>query len=345
MAGFRKAKAEQAALKVGFYGTQGSGKTFTALLCAEGLTKASGKRVAYVDTEHGTDFYCQAVPARKVHPEAFDFDAIYTRSISEASAAIRGLDPNDYCCVVVDSITHLWEAAIAAYSGRTTGAGTIPFHAWAKIKKPYKDLLQYLLNSPMHFIICGRQSLVWEENEQTGEMKAVGTKMKAEGETPYEPHIVIHMEALRQKDGSGIITAFAEKDRTGVLSGTVIRNPDYKSLIMPLLPLLGGTQAQMDVDGAASRDAEAAAEADKDREAKSAEKLARFTARLTLCQTAADVAAVGKEITAAEKAQMLPADVADLREVYRAAEAKAGGRPAPAKAKEAPADDLPESMR
>ena len=43
MAGFRKAKAEQAALKIGFYGAQGSGKTFTALLIAEGLAQRKNR--------------------------------------------------------------------------------------------------------------------------------------------------------------------------------------------------------------------------------------------------------------------------------------------------------------
>jgi hypothetical protein len=52
MAGFRKAKAEQAALKMGIYGPPGPGKTFTSLLMAEGLAKATGKRIAVVDTEH-----------------------------------------------------------------------------------------------------------------------------------------------------------------------------------------------------------------------------------------------------------------------------------------------------
>jgi pantothenate kinase-related protein Tda10 len=64
MAGFQKAKAEQAALKIGIYGPPGSGKTFTSLLMAEGLAQATKRRVAYVDTEHGTDFYCKAVPMR-----------------------------------------------------------------------------------------------------------------------------------------------------------------------------------------------------------------------------------------------------------------------------------------
>jgi pantothenate kinase-related protein Tda10 len=59
MAGFRKAKGEQAAIKMGLYGPPGSGKTFTSLLIAEGLAAITGKRIAYVDTERGTDFYSQ----------------------------------------------------------------------------------------------------------------------------------------------------------------------------------------------------------------------------------------------------------------------------------------------
>src|ERR1700730_13244457 len=116
MSGFRKAKAEQAALKNAIYGPPGSGKSFTTLLLAEGLAKREGKRIAYVDTEHGTDFYCKDVPERAVHPEAFDFDAIYTRSLMEVLREVKALDPSIYCVIVIASITHLWEAARAAYA-------------------------------------------------------------------------------------------------------------------------------------------------------------------------------------------------------------------------------------
>ncbi len=57
MAGFRKQKPMQAAIKMAVYGSAGKGKTFTTLLMAEGIAKATGKRIAYVDTESGTDFY------------------------------------------------------------------------------------------------------------------------------------------------------------------------------------------------------------------------------------------------------------------------------------------------
>src|SRR5262245_34988466 len=157
MAGFRKAHAEQAALKMGMYGPAGSGKTFTALLLAEGLARASGKRLAYVDTEHGTDFYCQAVAARQVHPAAFDFDAIYTRSMTEVLDAVLGLKASQYGVVVIDSITHLWEACRNAYTGKKGPGGQIPMHAWGSIKAPYKRLMHALLNSSYHVIFCGRQ--------------------------------------------------------------------------------------------------------------------------------------------------------------------------------------------
>jgi pantothenate kinase-related protein Tda10 len=68
MAGFEKPKPLKAALKMALYGPAGSGKSFTALLVAEGLARHTGKRVAYVDTDFGTAFYGQDVPQRAVHP-------------------------------------------------------------------------------------------------------------------------------------------------------------------------------------------------------------------------------------------------------------------------------------
>jgi hypothetical protein len=335
MAGFRKAKAEQAALKMGMYGPPGSGKTFTALTIAEGLAKISGKRVAFVDTEHGTDFYSQKVPTRNVHPEAFDFDALYTRSLVEVSKAVHDLDPAVYGVVIIDSVTHLWEAARAAYSGKTTRIGTIPMQAWGQIKKPYKDLISFLLSSPMHVIVCGRQGVEYETDEETDELKAIGVKMKAEGETPYEPHILIRMEAIKPKKTNEIATivAYAEKDRTGVLAGRSFSNPTFETLCKPLLGLLGGTQAQIESsDETAAKDAEGMAEQEANRETKSREILREFSARIDLAKSPDELKKIGKEITPKLKAQMLPQDVATLREKYHErdaelARAKSNGAP------------------
>jgi len=323
MAGFRKAKAEQAALKMGIYGPPGSGKTFTSLLIAEGLAKLSGKRVALVDTEHGSDFYCQKVLTRQVHPEAFDFDALYTRSIMEAVQAVKSLSTDEYAVVVIDSVTHLWQACIEAYGGNQTRAGTIPMHAWGKIKKPYKELMTTLLSSPLHVMICGRQGVEYATDEETEELKAVGLKMKAEGETPYEPHILIRMEAVKPKRTNEVamIVAYAEKDRTGVLAGRSFVNPTFETICKPLLPLLGATQAQMDtLDQAAVKDAEAIADEERQRLARSADLLKEWTAKVNLCKSHDALKQVGKLITAELKSMMTPQDVQLLRDAYQTRE-------------------------
>lgn len=332
MAGFRKAKAEQAALKMGVYGPPGSGKTFTSLLIAEGLAKISKKRIALVDTEHGTDFYCQTVPTRPVHPEAFDFDAIYTRSITDTVRELRALNLNEYGVVVIDSITHLWQACIEAYGGRQTSAGTIPMHAWGKIKKPYKDLMTFLLSSNLHVLICGRQGVEYATDEETEELKAIGVKMKAEGETPYEPHILIRMEAIKPKRANEVaqIVAYAEKDRTGVLAGRSFVNPTFDSLCRPLLGLLGATQAYIaSTEETANLDADALAAEETERVARSANLLREWSARVSLAGTAAELKAVGKQITPQLKQQMTPQDVQALRGVYQIRETEVGtGTPA-----------------
>lgn len=323
MAGFRKAKAEQAALKLGIYGPPGSGKTFTSLLIAEGIARLTKKRIALVDTEHGSDFYCQAVQTRQVHPEAFDFDALYTRSITDTLSAVRGLPPEEYGVVIIDSMTHLWQACIEAYGGRQTSAGTIPMHAWGKIKKPYKDLMTFMLSSPMHIIICGRQGTEYATDEETEELKAVGVKMKAEGETPYEPHILIRMEALKPKKTQelAMIVAYAEKDRTGVLAGRSFINPTFDSLCKPLLPLLGATQAQIEsLEATAAKDAEQIAEDERRRIEHSNALLREWSAQVSLAKSADALKKVGNLITPELKAQMTPGDVQLLREAYQARE-------------------------
>lgn len=327
MAGFRKAKAEQAALKMGVYGPPGSGKTFTSLLIAEGLAKVTGKRIALVDTEHGSDFYCQSISTRTVHPEAFDFDALYTRSITDVLSSVRALNPEEYGVVVIDSVTHIWQACIEAYGGRQTSAGTIPMHAWGKIKKPYKDLMTFLLSSPMHVIFCGRQGTEYATDEETDELKAVGVKMKAEGETPYEPHILIRMEAIKPKKTNemAMIVAYAEKDRTGVLAGRSFVNPSFETLCKPLLGLLGTTQAQMEsLESAAVKDADQLAADEAARVERSAGLLREWGANVALAKDPKQLKDVGKLISPELKAQMTPQDVQSLREAYQLREKELG---------------------
>ena len=253
MSTFSKAKPQQARMKMSLYGPPGSGKTFTALLFSEGLAKYRGKRIAYVDTERGTDFYSQARPS-PIHPEAFEFDALYTRSLAEMLEAVKGLDPAVHGVVVIDSMSHVWEAAIAAYEGKRTKIDSIPLQAWGTIKRPYKELVNFLIGSNFDVFILGRQKSVFEADED-GELRKIGVTMRAEGETPYEPHLCARMEVKRMGDDSAC-AMYVEKDRTGVLQGRTFVNPNFAT-IAPLLPLLGDVQAAAeDEDERVANDAE-----------------------------------------------------------------------------------------
>jgi hypothetical protein len=263
---FTKAKSEQAFFKAGLFGATGSGKTFTALLWAEGLAAKEGKRIAYIDTERGTDFYAMDIPERAIHPKAFDFDRLVTRSIMETIEAFESINPDEYGVVVIDSMTHLWEAVKNAYNGKLMTNGGIPVQAWGGIKKPYKKLMTQFLDGKFHGILCGREGVVMEDDED-GETKVIGHKMKAEGETAYEPHILGRMVPDRDKQGGYIINVFFEKDRSGILTGKEISWPTY-STIQPIVAYLSG-----DVQGtvgsleeAAEKDA-AAQERQAEREA------------------------------------------------------------------------------
>jgi hypothetical protein len=182
--------------------------------------------------------------------------------------------------------------------------------------------MAFLLSSPLHVIICGRQKTVYAEDEETEELKATGVTMRAEGETPYEPHILIRMESIKPKKTNELaqIVAYAEKDRTGVLSGRSFVNPTYESLCRPLLPLLGSVQAHVGADHAAAVDAETLATQEKEREVKSAEHLRNLSAMIDLAPDAKALKDLGKQITPELKASMLPADVAALREKYQGRE-------------------------
>lgn len=283
MGKFKKAEPRQAKIKLALYGKQGSGKTLTALLMAEGLAAREGKRIAFIDTERGSDFYAMAIAERAIHPAAFDFDRIITRSIMETLEAVSEIDPSEYGVLVIDSITHLWEAAREAYTGKRGPGGQIPIQAWGEIKRPYKKLMATFIDGDFHAILCGREGVQMDRDED-GEIFVSGSKMKSESETPYEPHGLARLAPRRDEAGGYIISAFWEKDRSGILTGKTTDWPNFQT-IEPITGYLSGTQGTIgSLESAIEKDA-AAIEAENEKIA--AEKMDLFAAIRTAIQTAA----------------------------------------------------------
>jgi hypothetical protein len=243
---------------------------------------------------------------------------LHTKSITEVLAAVRGLDLDVYSVLVVDSISHLWDSCKNAFSGRLTRIGTIPLQAWTAIKKPYKELVHLLLSLPVHVLICGRQGIDYGEDEASGELKNLGYRMRAEGETPYEPDVLLRLESFKaNRKATAIPVAHVEKDRTGILAGKSIEWPTFEKVAQPLLGLLGKTQATVPSDEeVASQDAEALARHETERMQRSAALAAEFAARLTLAETFPELQRIGGELTPAVKKRFVAKDLERVRRAY-----------------------------
>ncbi len=330
MPAFQKPTSLKSALKLALYGPAGAGKTFTALLLGEGLARQTGRRVAVLDTEQGTAFYSQAVPRRAVHPDAFDFDVLHTRSVTEALAALHGLDPATYGVVIIDSVSHLWDACRNAYAGKLTKLGGIPLHAWATIKRPYREMVNLLLSLPVHVILCGRQGIDYGEDEGTGELKQVGFRLRAEGETAYEPDVLVRLESHKaNRRQAAAILAHVEKDRTGVLAGTTIEWPTFDNLARPLLGLLGTKQAAIPSDDeVALRDAEALERREEERVRRSTQLAAEYAERIAAAETAGELRQVGERLTPEVKGRLVLKDLERVRALYGKRLAGLKGQPA-----------------
>jgi hypothetical protein len=72
--------------------------------------------------------------------------------------------------------------------------------------------MSLLPDGSFHVIICGIEGVVVEQDED-GEMRVTGTKLKAEGETPHEPHLLGHMSPERD-DKCGYVACNSQPEHS-----------------------------------------------------------------------------------------------------------------------------------
>jgi hypothetical protein len=251
---FTKATSQMAYFKGGFYGRQGSGKTFTASLVAEGLVKLSGskKPVLFYDTETGSDFvvdHFQEAGIELYHFKSRSFESL-VKAMDEAE--------QEGSVIIIDSITHVWLELQEAYR-RRTGRKRIEFQDWAEIKSMWRNFTDRFVNGKVHAIVCGRAGYEYEydidDETKRKELIKGNMKMKAEGELGYEPSFLVEMEefrtvprgARRVKKGEIIIRAHVVKDRTRTMNGVVINNPKFEDFAPAIQKLnLGGEHFGVD---------------------------------------------------------------------------------------------------
>lgn len=178
---FKPAKFERQALLIGLAGGTGSGKTYSGMEVATGISE--GKRFAVVDTENNRALHY----ARDF---AFDHATIAEPFTPEAYIdAITAADRAGYPAIVVDSMSHEWAG----------DGGILDWHdaeldrmvkdptdyqkrdacsraAWIKPKKAHKQFVQKLLQVRAHLILCFRAEEKIDQVKVEGKWKFVPMK-------------------------------------------------------------------------------------------------------------------------------------------------------------------------
>ena len=147
MMNLRQSERKSAKIKMALQGSAGSGKTYSSLLLAKGLTNGDFSKVAIIDTENGSaDLYAHLGQynvlslAPPFTPEKY----------IEALEAFKGYD-----VVVLDSGTHEWEGMGGcqdiAENNKLRGMPN-----WSKAKMAHKRFMNCLTQLPFDTIICLR---------------------------------------------------------------------------------------------------------------------------------------------------------------------------------------------
>ena len=197
----RKAHRKQAKIKLALQGASGSGKTYSALLLASGMTTWS--KIALIDTEnHSADLYA--------HLGGYN-----VLQLSKPFSTERYISAIEICeqagmeVIIVDSITHEWEGSggILDIHGNMPGNS---FANWAKMTPRHNSFVQKMLESPSHIICSIRTKTDYVLSEKNGKMvpEKVGMKGITRDGMDYEFTIVFDLDLKHN--------ASASKDRTGL---------------------------------------------------------------------------------------------------------------------------------
>jgi hypothetical protein len=225
MSYLQPAVSSSAFLKMGILGFQGGGKTLTSALALMGLYKYTleqglhdgTKPVAMFDTEKGSDwliplFKSAGVPFVVAKRKAF---ADLLKVMDEAESEAFGL--------LIDSVTHPWRELVESYL-RKKERSYLAMDDWGYLKGEHgwQQFTDRFVNSKLHIVMAGRAGFEYENYVEDGrkKMEKVGTKMKTEGETGYEPDLLVLMEQVEDlRTGKVVHRATVQKDRSTLLDG------------------------------------------------------------------------------------------------------------------------------
>lgn len=250
---FRPATKDKAKARIALQGVSGSGKTWTSLALANGLS--GGKRFAVIDTERGA-----ASKYVGIHGIQFDVLQMQRFDPRDLVKALAAAADGGYGTVLIDSLSHFWKGTdgtldqVEKAKGRYGGNS---FAGWKDGTPMQNDMIDALLSYPGHVAVTMRSHTEWvlQENDR-GRKEPVAMGMRAEQRkgVEYEFDVVGAMDVTN--------TLRILKSRCPALHNQVLECPDGGAdIAKPLLDWLNDGAEPVDpsayIDSAQAADATA----------------------------------------------------------------------------------------
>lgn len=232
----RQSERKQAKIKMALQGSAGSGKTYSSLLLAKGLTNGDFSKVAIIDTENGSaDLYAHLGNYNVLSLKPPFTPQQYVDAITMCENA--GME-----VIILDSISQCWDYLLDYHSSLAGNS----FTNWAKIKPLEKKFVDKILQSNAHIIATMRTKQDYVLNQKDGKMvpEKVGLKAVQRDGLDYEFTLVFDIDikhfATASKDRTELFmgkTEFNITEKTGKLildwcsQGTYLADKDDQSKI------------------------------------------------------------------------------------------------------------------
>lgn len=155
---------------ISLWGPSSSGKTYTALHMARGIAGPEGK-IGLIDTEnHRAKLYAEKAGGW------FHLDLQPPFGPERYTQAMKAFeDEGDFDCIIVDSMSHVWEGE-GGVLDIAEGIGGTGLRKWAAPKIAYKRMMNSILRAPVPVIFCLRAKEAVEQHGkgQNAEIKSMG---------------------------------------------------------------------------------------------------------------------------------------------------------------------------
>ncbi|MEI8203355.1 MAG: AAA family ATPase [Bacteroidota bacterium] len=202
----RTSERKKAKIKMALQGAAGSGKTYSSLLLAFGLTNDWNK-IAVIDSENGSsDLYAHLGSYNVLSLNQEFSPEKYIEAIEVCEKA--GME-----VIIIDSISHAWDYLLDVHANMPGNT----FTSWGKITPRQNSYIQRILQSKCHVIATMRTKQDYVLSEKNGKMvpEKVGLKSQQRDGVDYEFTLVFDVDIKHY--------ASASKDRTGLFMG----KPDF----------------------------------------------------------------------------------------------------------------------